>query len=149
MKKAIIIFFAVSFALFSKTSSAITVLGHKVLFKGEVTEWSEPVIDSMSTDYMEKKGIPAIPLQVRVRVVRKVFRGCRYEVEVTNLDPTRKLTYSMTGLDAEKYNKRKIKPGETIKYGMGSFLTKNCPDIQDCANGQCEFDIQFKDVNVK
>jgi|GEM_PF-2327940 len=130
-------------------AQAITVLGHKVVFKGDVKEFSEPVTDTMFTEAMQKKGIPGIPVRVRVRVVRKIFRGCRYEVEVTNLDPSRRLSYEMYGIGATKLKKHKLKPGETEVYGTDTILTKNCPELEDCANGGCEYDVRFFDVSVK
>lgn len=142
--------FTIAAALFlcCHSAHAISVFGKQFVFKGDVHEWSEPIIDSMFTSYMESHGQAAIPLKVRVRVVRKIFRGCRYEVEVTNLDPSRRLSYKMDGL-GQKEKKHKLSPGETDTYGTDTFLQKSCPDEDACANGQCEYNIAFHDVDVK
>jgi hypothetical protein len=135
-------------ALCGAKAQAITVFGKQVVFKGDVKEWSEPIVDSMFTDEMQQEGKPGIPIKVRVRVVRKIFRGCRYEVEVTNLDASRRLSYEMYG-EGVKLKKHKLKPGETDTYGTDTFLDKNCPDVDGCANGTCEYAVRFFDVNVK
>lgn len=150
MKRLIffVLFYVMTFAGFQK-AHAIDVLGHQVVFKGAATEWSEPIVDTLTTPYMRSHGQAGILIRVRVRVTRKIVRGCRYEVEVTNLDPTRKLSFEMIGLGAEKKKKHKTKPGETTVFGTDTFLKKNCPSVEDCGNGTCEYDIAFYNVNVK
>lgn len=146
-KTSRILMLAAAFATSSITAQAVTVFGKTFTFKGDVKEWSEPIADSMYTDEMEKEGIAALPLTVRVRVVRKIFRGCRYEVEVTNNDPKRSLKYEAN--HNGKMKKHRIKAGETEVYSIDTFLDKNCPDMDACGNGQCEFAVRFFDVDVK
>jgi len=133
--------------LSSISAKAISMFGHNFVFKGATTEWSEPLTDELHTDYMKKHNQAAIPISVRVRVVRKIFRGCRYEVEVTNKDASRKLTYTMEG-QGQKLKKHKLKAGETDSYEADTLLSKNCPDVDGCGNGTCEYDLAFHDVDV-
>lgn len=144
--KAVIIAAALLFC--SASSQAISLFSHTFIFKGDVKEWSEPIETTLTTDKMEKKGQEPIPIRVRVRVTRKIFRGCEYEVEVTNMDKARTLYYDMDGRQ-QKPKGHKLSAGETDTYKTDTFLTKNCPEEADCGNGGCPYDIRFKDVKVK
>jgi hypothetical protein len=135
-------------AFVTSTASAISLFSHQFVFKGDVHEWSEPIETTLTTSKMEKNGQAPIPIKVRVRVVRKIVRGCRYEVEVTNMDKARRLSYDMPGL-GQKDKGHKLDPGESDVYGTDTFLKKNCPDEDACANGQCEYALEFNDVKVK
>ena len=139
---------AVALLFCSFTSHAIKLFNRNFVFKGSVKEWSEPIEDMMSTDKMEKKGQKPIPVRVRVRVTRKILRGCEYEVEVTNLDKSHTLYFILDGRQQKPRN-HKLNPEETDIYTTDTFLKKNCPEVEDCGNGGCEYDILFSGVKVK
>lgn len=142
------LFVAIAIVLCNADARAISLFSHQFTFKGDVHEWSEPIETTLITDNMRKRGQAEIPVRVRVRVTRKIFRGCEYEVEVTNLDKTRRLSYEMDGRN-QKPKGHKLDPGETDTYLTDTFLKKNCPEETDCGNGNCEYAIKFDEVKVK
>jgi hypothetical protein len=135
-------------AISAITTQAISFKGSTFTFKGDVKEWSEPLEATLSAEMKKGDGKVDVPVRVRVRVVRKIFRGCRYEVEVTNLDKKYRLSYIAEGLN-QKPKSHKLKPGETEVWGSDTFLSKNCPDVDGCGNGTCPYEIELVEAEAK
>jgi hypothetical protein len=130
---------ALSFA-----AHAVSINGTEVKFGNGPDEWSDPVEITLHSNWMEKKGQPAVKLQVRVKVVRKILRGCRYEIEFKNMDENGIRFDARNGNGNNKSMSVKLKPGEVKSGEMDSFVKGQPKNNQDCA--ESAMNISFHEV---
>jgi hypothetical protein len=128
--------------------------GHTFKMPSSTGEWSEVVKKDLASVKMEENNVPAVPLEIRVRVLKKVVWACHYEVEIKNVSPTQGIAFSAFNdyTDATSkyiYHKVKLKPGETtvFKIIFGDLKCKPKSDA-DCSNLGCPWELQFQDIKT-
>ncbi|HYD22391.1 MAG TPA: hypothetical protein VEB40_13005 [Flavipsychrobacter sp.] len=129
-------------ALFlSLASYAVSVNGTEFKFPNGNLDWSAPVEMTLGSDWMTKKGQPHVKISVRIKAIRKILKGCRYEVEITNID--------QNGIRFELDNgnvkgSMKLKPGDKEVATMDSFSNEKRENVEACAG--CMMNIVFHEV---
>lgn len=139
MKKTILTLLTI--AVLSIPSYAVTMMGKTFEFPNGAKEWSAPVETELGSDWMTKKGQPFVKISVRVRVIRKIFKGCRYEVEIKNVD--------QNGIRFEIDNGNgkagaKMRPGDVEVFTMDSLNYEKIEGLEGCTT--CVMDLRFHEV---
>jgi len=120
---------------------AVSLMGKIFEFPNGATEWSTPLETTLGSKWMEKHDQPYVKISVRVRAIRKIFKGCRYEVEIKNVDENGIRFEIDNGNGKEK---AKLKPGDITVITMDSFTNEKREDVAACAN--CVMDLTFHEV---
>jgi hypothetical protein len=110
-------------------------------FPNGIMEWSTPVNYLLESESLTKEGMAGIPVEIRIKVKKKVMMACHYELEVKNLsDKSIKCSFYNSYTDATgKYimHDFKIKPGEigedTIIYSELGCKVKEDEDCNKCS----------------
>lgn len=129
------------------TKAQIYCEGSTFEFKNGITEWSEPVQASLITEKMQKKGLAAVPIELRIKATKRVAMACHYEVQVKNLSATDGIEFKAYNnyTDATGkmiYENVKVKAGETTDFKIVySELGCKVKDVKDCTN--CAWTLQF------
>ena len=76
MSKSILL--AGGLLLLAATAQAQTTVS-PALNPTDPTAWGQPVDVAGTSPTFQKRGLPAVPLQVQVRFYKKVVQSCRYE----------------------------------------------------------------------
>ncbi len=133
----------ITIAMFSQLASkAVSLEARNFVFPKGATEWSEPLEFKIGSEKMEKKGVGFVSVTVRIRAIKKIAMGCRYEIEVTCTDE-RGVRFEIANNDYKV--KLKVKSGETEKGTIDSF-TRGCKGLESC--GDCSSPLKFYDVEV-
>ncbi len=141
MKKTLLLF-VLMIAFSIQSAFAVSLKGQQFEFKNGPTEWSEPIELSIRSVKMEKNNVDPVKLKIRVRATKKILMGCRYEVEVSNVD-TKGLRFAMRNSDNKLSFKLK---GGDAKNGIIDSFTKGCKGIESC--GECACDFYFEDIEA-
>lgn len=150
MKKLMLTVVMIGFAILSQAQ--IMIGGTSFQFPNGVMEWSDPVVFTMQSDDLTKEGIDGIPVEIRIKVKKKMMMACHYELEVKNpTDKTIKCGFYNMYTDAtSKYiiHDFKLKPGEvgedTIIYSTTDCKPKS---DEDCPN--CGWTLLLENASVK
>ena len=139
MKKAI--FFLVLAVIATFPSYAVSMAGQEFKFPNGAKEWSLPIETTIGSKWMEKRNQPFVKISVRVRAIRKILKGCRYEVEITNVD--------QNGIRFEIDNgngkaKVKLKPNAVTVLTMDSFTNEKRESVEACAD--CMMNLTFHEI---
>lgn len=112
--------------------------GNEFQFPAGITEWSEPMLVNVITDKMEKKGLAAVPVQFRIKAVKRKAMACHYEVEVINQSADSGVEFSVYNLYTDAtgkyiYHNVKLKPGATDNTDIVySELGCKVKEVEDC-----------------
>ena len=128
----------------SLVARAVSIDGVEVKFSNGPDEWSDPVEITLHSEWMRKRDQPAVKVQVRVKVVRKILRGCRYEIEFKNIDQNGIRFDARNGNGNNKSMSVKLKPGEVKSGEMDSFLKGQPKNNQDCA--ESAMNVSFHEI---
>ncbi len=136
-----LMFTLATIAVLSIPSYAVSMLGKTFEFPNGSKEWSTPIETELGSDWMTKKGQPFVKISVRIRATRKIFKGCRYEVEIKNIDEN--------GIRFELDNgngkaSAKLKPGAVELFTMDSFTNEKIEGVEGC--GGCSMSLRFHEV---
>ena len=120
---------------------AVSMMGQLFKFPNGAKEWSTPIETTIGSDWMTKRNQPFVKISVRVRALRKIFKGCRYEVEITNIDQNGIRFQIDNGNGKENI---KLKPGAVVVITMDSFTNEKREDVEACAD--CSMALSFHEV---
>ena len=122
-------------------SYAVSLNGTIFQFPNDATEWSTPIETTLGSKWMDKKGQPHVKISVRIRALKKILKGCRYEVEITNIDQ------NGIRFEIDNWNVKgnmKLKPGDKETAVMDSFTNEKRENVEACAG--CSMNLVFHEV---
>lgn len=126
------------------TTWAISWQGKQFEFPNGPTEWSNPISYSIGSVKMDKKNEKYVDVEIRVRAVKKILMGCRYEIEFVNKD-TRGIRFEVKEITSDRKASIKLKAGDTKIVSVDSF-TRGCKGIESC--GECSSDFSLDDIKL-
>lgn len=131
-----------AFICYSIAGWAVSWKGQSFNFPNGPKEWSDPITYEIRSEKMEKKGDAAVKVEIRVRAVKKIAMGCRYELEITNKD-TRGIRFGVHNMSNKL--SYKLKEGAS-KTGVIDSFTRGCKGIESC--GDCACDFYIDDISL-
>lgn len=147
----------IAFTITQKVSAQIYATdssSEQFTFPNGVSDWSQPLAFRLTSEKFEKKGIEAVPIEMKIKVTKKAsskLAPCIYEVEVKNLSSTQGIYFEARNdytdpLNKYIYHKVKLKAGETqtfdIAYWIQGWDVKTKEGCMSCS-------WKFTYVNVK
>ncbi len=119
-------------------------------FPDGASEWSKPLAFNMVSEKLEKKGINGVPLEFKIKVVKKAsskLAPCKYEVEVKNLSDVHGISFEARNDYTDPsnnyvYHKVKLKAGETTTFDIAFWRSGwDAKTKEDCT--QCFWNFVF------
>lgn len=141
-----------SFLLFTAISASaqISCGGNTFTFPKGQKEWSDPLEKTLQSQKMEDKNIPAVPLQFKIKLEKKMVMACHYLVEVTNTSTTAGIAFSAYNDYTNASNqtilhKVKLGPGQKAEFKIiYAELKCKIKSEEDCSN--CGWTFHFQDI---
>ncbi|RKD20214.1 hypothetical protein BCY91_00895 [Pelobium manganitolerans] len=144
----------VLFSVIATKSNAQISLGVQTFKFQNPLDWSEPLKTSLTSEKFEKKGLAAVPLEFRIKVVKKAsskLAPCKYLVEVKNLSDKQGIYFEARNDYTDPsnkyiYHKVKLGPGETKEFDIAYWtLNWDVKTMEQCTT--CSWFFTF--VSVK